>query len=236
MVCSGKTQAVIIVSPTGLPFFLLAASPLRCPMDEGGVSPEKRLAAAGFQPQNVEADDSIVFMLDPDLRIVYCNAAWDLFASQNNGVGLLRSAISGTAILDAIPEPLKSFYARRFAQVATTGSPWEHDYECSSPDRYRLFHMRVLPLSESHLLVENSLRFEEPHGPDRPSMTADPSLYFNKHGILTRCSHCRRTRRVGASGHQWDWVPEYVAKPPGAVSHGLCLNCRAFFYPEIRSR
>jgi len=73
------------------------------------VSPEKRLAAAGFQPQNVETDDSIVFMLDPDLRIVYCNAAWDLFASQNNGVGLLRSTISGTAVLDVIPEPLKSF-------------------------------------------------------------------------------------------------------------------------------
>lgn len=204
-------------------------------MDEVRVSPEKRLAAAGFQPPEVEADHSIIFMLDPNLRIVYCNAAWDLFASRNNGVSLLRSAVSGTAVLDAIPEPLKSFYARHFAQVAAMGTPWEHDYECSSPDLYRLFHMRVLPLSDSYLLVENSLRFEEPHGPDRPSMPADPSLYLNKHGMLTMCSHCRRTRRV-TSEHQWDWVQPYVGKPPGSVSHGLCLNCRAFFYPEIGGR
>ena len=34
------------------------------------------------------------------------------------------------------------------------------------------------------------------------------------------CMHCRRTRRT-EEGDIWDWVPEFLAKPPDNVSHGL---------------
>lgn len=196
------------------------------------VPPEMRLAAAGFDIENLEADNSIVFMLRPDLRIIYCNKAWDLFASQNGGTGLGRNAILGTPILDVIAEPLKSFYANGFAQAKRQGRPWEHDYECSSPDLYRLFHMRVLPLAESYLLVENSLRVERPQGLERPAMPADAALYLTEDGILTMCCHCRRTRRITtAAVPVWDWVPAFLVDPPGRISHGLCRNCRAYFYP-----
>jgi len=197
------------------------------------VPPEMRLEAAGFRIENVEADNSIIFMLNPDLRIIYSNKAWDQFASQNGGKGLNRAAILGTPILDAVAEPLKAFYANAFAEAMEKGRPWGHDYECSSPDSYRLFHMRVLPLANSYLLVENSLRIERPHGPERPAMPASAVSYVSENGILTLCSHCRRTRRIGAAAAPiWDWVPAYLTEPPGPVSHGLCRNCRAYFYPH----
>lgn len=196
--------------------------------------PLASLEAAGFRIENVEADNSIIYILNPDLRIVYCNKAWDQFAYLNGGAGLNRRAILGTPILDVIAEPLKVFYANGFAQAKDKGRPWEHDYECSSPASYRLFHMRVLSLTNSYLFVENSLRFERPHGPERPVMPANADLYLTEAGILTMCCHCRRTRRIGApSVPVWDWVPAYLVEPPGRVSHGLCLNCQAYFYPHL---
>lgn len=198
------------------------------------VAPELRLEAAGFRLESLEADQSIIYMLSPDLRIIYCNKAWDEFASLNGGVNLDRETILGTLILDVIAGPLRPFFASGFAQAQTRLQPWEHDYECSSPDSFRLFHMRVLPLASSYLLVENSLQVERPHGPERPAMPAYPASYLNEHGMLIMCSHCRRTRRIGAGAVSiWDWVPDFLIDPPGRVSHGLCPNCRAYFYPHL---
>lgn len=50
------------------------------------VSPKLHLEAAGFRLASLEADHSIIYMLNPDLRIIYCNKAWDEFASLNGGV------------------------------------------------------------------------------------------------------------------------------------------------------
>ena len=195
--------------------------------------PMLRLAEAGFRIENVEADPAIIYMLDSDLRIIYCNKAWDQFASLNVGTRLNRRAILGMRVLDVVAEPLKAFYENAFTQTEEKSQPWEHDYECSSPDSFRLFHMRVLPLGDSYLLVENSLRFERPHGSERPVMPADSALYVSKDGMLTMCSHCRRTRRTSTTSVLvWDWVPSYLVEPPGRVSHGLCRNCRAYFYPS----
>lgn len=196
--------------------------------------PMLRLAEAGFRIENLEADTSIIYMLDPDLRIIYCNKAWDQFASLNGGTRLNRRAILGTCVLDVVAGPLKAFYDNAFAQANEKGQPWEHDYECSSPSAFRLFHMRVLPLADSYLLVENSFRFERPHGSERPVMPADSALYVSEDGILTMCAHCRRTRRIGTtSAPVWDWVLAYLVEPPGPVSHGLCRNCFAYFYPSL---
>lgn len=196
------------------------------------VPPEMRLTAAGFQLESIEEDHSILYLLRPDLRIAYCNKAWDRFAAENGGVRLNRGEVLGTSVLEIIPEPLRSFYAGGFASAKREFRPWEHDYECSSPDLYRLFHMRVLPLANSYLLVENSLRIERPHGAERPPMPANAALYLNANGLVTMCSHCRRTRRSSTlETPVWDWVPSYLENPPATVSHGLCRNCRAYFYP-----
>jgi hypothetical protein len=65
---------------------------------------------------NLEADHSIIYMLGRDLRIVYCNKAWDEFASLNGGVGLNRKSVLGKSVVDVIAEPLRPFFANGFAQ------------------------------------------------------------------------------------------------------------------------
>ena len=205
-------------------------------VDGGGIDPELsdllRLEAAGLHVENVETDPSVMYMLSPTLRIVYCNRAWDEFAAANGGVGIDRCAVQGTSALDVIAEPLRGFYSNAFERVQSESRPWEHDFECSSAGLFRLFHMRVLPLGASFLLVENSLRIERPHSPDLTDIANSPA-YVDEHGIVTMCCHCRRTRRIGSGEIPvWEWVAEFLTNAPGLVSHGLCMNCRAFFYSD----
>ena len=105
-----------------------------------------------------ERDPDVVFILDRELRIVFCNAAWDRFARENDGESLLRPAPYGNSVLDAVPERLKRLYASAYRQVLMTCKDWEHHYECSSPQVYRMFRMTVqLDRTASFLVVRNSL-------------------------------------------------------------------------------
>jgi hypothetical protein len=84
------------------------------PDDFNFVPPERRLEDAGFRLTRLEDDPSIVYLLGADLRIVYCNKAWDDFAASNGGVGLNREAVLGASVMEAIAMPLRPFYARAF--------------------------------------------------------------------------------------------------------------------------
>jgi hypothetical protein len=109
--------------------------------------------------------------------------------------------------------------------------PWEHSYECSSPECYREYHMQVLPLqAPPRLVVVNSLVVEKAHERIvRPPLTA---LYRTTGGVIGMCMHCRRTQRSDRSD-VWDWVPAFLATPPDNVSHGLCSTCFRYYYPQV---
>ncbi len=180
-----------------------------------------------------ERDDSVVYALDADLRILYCNAAWSEFASANKGETANAGSVLGTPVLEAMSEPLKSFYKSAFGEVRQTGQPWEKCYECSSPELFRRFRMRVRFLPEwDILLVSSSLELEYPHGPGRQSRVFDPAFHQNRDGFVAMCSSCRRTRQAGRE--LWDWVPELVEKMPRNVTHGLCPVCLDYFLGTIQ--
>lgn len=181
-------------------------------------------------PRSVlEHSKAVICVLDPDLRITYCNPAWDEFARQNSGQDVLAQGVVGSRLLDVVAEPLRAFYEDIFQRAETTGQVQEFDYECSSSELYRSFHMQVLPLKEPHgFLVMHSLRVEKPLD-FRPTQAPDDARYAGSDGIIVMCCHCRRTRRFQDS-HAWDWVPVYLERRSG-VSHGLCGICHAYFYP-----
>ena len=41
----------------------------------------------------IEQDPSVIFVLDREYRLRWCNAAWDQFARENNGEQLLRDSL-----------------------------------------------------------------------------------------------------------------------------------------------
>jgi PAS domain-containing protein len=190
---------------------------------------ERILVSTGFSTRSLQLNPDVIFVLDRRHRIAYCNPAWDIFAKQNNGMHLDGSEVVGRDCLQGAPDFLRNWYKKLYRWVRKNQKPWEHDYQCSSPQRFRAFHMRVLPVGRSYLLVENSLLVERPHR--RKSTVGPDAVYINKYGWIVMCAHCRRTERISEGGErEWHWIPAYIAKAPAPVSGGICPACVSYYF------
>jgi len=178
----------------------------------------------------VEKNAAVMFSLDGNLNITYCNPAWDHFAMANGGQHLCVPAPIGRCILDYIAGPDREYFAKHYKRVIRQSEVWERDYECSSADVYRKFRLRVVPFRKKvGLAVLNSLIVEEPH---QIAATAPvEEAYRRPDGLIVMCASCRRTRRIGPVEH-WDWVPAFVEEFPPRTTHGVCLPCRELYYPD----
>jgi hypothetical protein len=179
----------------------------------------------------VEADTAVIFCLDADLRITYCNPAWDRFALANGGTHLCRPTPIGISVLDYISGPDKQYFAKQYRRVIGREEPWERDYECSSANVYRRFRLRVVPMQKRPgLFVVNSLRVEHAH--QLTACAGIESEYRRPDGFIVMCASCRRTRRYCPGMDVWDWVPTFVDTFPLRTTHGVCSPCRELYYPD----
>ena len=180
--------------------------------------------------QALQRSAALSYILDSQLRLMYCNPAWNRFARLNGAPQLTSKAVVGCDLLDALPDSLKALYFDAFRQVLNAGRIWEQSYECSSPTSSRKFRMRIHLLKpQDWFVVTNTLIVERSL---RGTATTDPNPYVDANGLVTICAHCRCSLRV-LSRDQWDFVTEYISPPRESavrVSHGLCPVCRAYFY------
>ena len=172
--------------------------------------------------------DDTAFAVSRELALVRTNAAWTRFARANGGEELLERFGRGSSIMSAVPAVLQPFYRSGYARVWATGERWEHDYECSSPERYRRFRMFVHQIDHAFLVVVNAAIVDDPH--DREASSPEESRYATD-GVITMCSNCRRVRNRSGE-KRWDWVPAFVAHLPQNVSHGICDACAPLYYGE----
>lgn len=190
------------------------------------LAPDFRPFLEGQDLDDLEASDNTVVGLRDDLTIGYVNGAWARFAEEAGA----EPATPLGHVLEAFAEPLRPFYRELFQRVRREGEPEVHTYECSSPERFRQFQLRVIPLAHGGLLLIHHRASDRPH--DRLPHPADPSVYRDEHGLLTQCAHCRMVRRVD-NPSTWDWVPELVQTQAEHVSHGLCPVCFRHYYPDL---
>jgi PAS domain-containing protein len=179
-----------------------------------------------------ETDQDVLYLLDADLRIAECNAGWDKFAAENGGVGISRTEVRGRPIFDFIPEVLVRFYRNKFAEALRGGHWIGFDYECSTPDVFRQFHMALRSVEYSGLLVVNSYLANQRIPLASPDQVLADAAYLSPGGMITMCAHCRRTRRQDDS-NTWDWVPRFLRYTGRKTSHGLCPRCTAYLYPDL---
>jgi hypothetical protein len=171
-----------------------------------------------------EAPD-VVVGLWPDHRIAYVNPAWFRFAEENGAASeFARDWTVGRSLMDAVPEVLRPEYEAGYARCLRSGKPWHEDYECSTPDVFRLFHAVTYPIGAGEgLLSVHSLRLERPH--EATPAGLDLSRFVDAHGLMKQCAYCRRFAEA-AQPSRWWWVADWVREPPWArVSHGLCAPC-----------
>lgn len=177
----------------------------------------------------VECSKDVIYIVDSELRITYSNPAWDQFALANGGAEVVAARILGTDLMRVIPEPLQRFYAEVLDRCRRDRVTYDFDFECSSAELYRLRHMHILPMKRSgELVIVTSARVEHIH--DGPSLSP-AAAYFNAHGLITMCCHCRRTQRADQAG-VWDWVPAFLEGHNWQVTHGMCPVCVSYFYSD----
>lgn len=183
--------------------------------------------------QALDRSPSVSYILDAQQRFLYCNPAWDKFASSNGAPELTGETVVGFRLFDAIPDALKDFYSHAFETVISAERVWEQSYECSSPDFFRKYRMRIHPMkSRSWFLVTNRLIIERGH---QDARKPDHKKYVQDTGLITMCIHCRCANRVDSPA-QWDFVPEYLqlqGKDSLILSHGFCAVCQTYYYPEL---
>ncbi len=177
----------------------------------------------------VATADNTAYVLSSDLRIVCTNEGWERFARANEGERVLADWRPGRSVVDAICEELRPFYVEGFARTRESGRPWEHDYECSTPGRFRLFRMIAYPTYDG-FVVTHALRIARPH--DRAECS--PADVYAAHGVVTMCAHCRRVRHPSFA-NRWDWVPGYVQAMPEGTTHSLCPACKRYYYGAVSS-
>lgn len=173
-----------------------------------------------------EDDPAVIYVLDRDFRLRYCNAAWDRFAVENGGAPqLLRERQIGRDVMLITPVPLIRFYSALFNRVLNRHLNADHIYDCSSPNLIRQFHMHVqrleTPRGAPSLLVVNSLLKEQPLPEGE---WGDSDALRHENGSIVMCAHCRRTL-VPNSAELWVWVAEYVRETPKDAIHSLCGVC-----------
>ena len=130
----------------------------------------------------------------------------------------------GACVDDALPEVLRELYVRAFDTTLRSGRVWEHEYDCSSPERARRFRMRVLPVDGVFLVVVNTRVIDQPHA---PGPSAELAAY-EREGIVRMCAHCRRVN-YRADPLRWDWVPALLTGAQMNISHALCELCAVYY-------
>jgi hypothetical protein len=187
----------------------------------------------GVPKRVLEGSPYACFALNESLEIAYCNSAWDRFALKNGGTQrVLAAKVCSRNLFEFIPEELKDFYSGLFARARRLGCEVTHDYECSTPDAFRLFRMQIYPLRAGEgFIVINSLKVEGPHSRER--CQENDAVYKNRYGLIRMCANCRRTSRA-VQPDVWDWVPSYLGR--NDVTHGICTFCLDYYYGKYKPR
>jgi hypothetical protein len=179
--------------------------------------------------RTVDQSPLVSYAVDANLCLMYCNPAWNRFAADNGAPELVGAGALGTDLRRVMGEDLRPFYLHAFEWTAQSGEVWECLYECSSPQAFRKFQMRIHPLRPAGWsLITNAPVIERPH---TGAVTTGLTNYTNSDAQIALCSHCRGSRRTDGL-EQWDFVPAHLERTLDNISHTLCPLCRAYFYPE----
>jgi hypothetical protein len=181
--------------------------------------------ASRFRLDALERDSSSIAAIARDGRIGWLNPGWFRFARANGGAGAAIDV--GDNYFAGISGEVRLLFEHAVEHCLASGAPLEQDYECSSANQFRAFHLQMLPLGTDALLLVHSLVEARSH--DRAAEPADEAHFRNEKGVLTQCSNCRRVRSDPEGS--WHWVPAWVERLPERVTHVLCPVCRGFYWP-----
>lgn len=198
-------------------------SPLRFPV----------ALAPRFSVEELEQSPSTIVVVDRLGQILWVNAAWWRFAEENGGA---VEAWVPRCYYDGITQPLRDYYREAFADALETATVFTQEYDCSSVETHRLYHLRALPIDRSWLILEHSLRIsrsldEHPEGEREEALI---ETYRTEAGLILQCGNCRRVKHPDSQA--WNFVSALVAKVDARTSHCICTSCIGFYWRRPQGR
>lgn len=175
-----------------------------------------------FDEALLSASPSTIAVIDRDGEVLWRNPAWWQFAIDN---GADAASVSIPSYFDAIQGSFRDHYERAFANALATDTVFEQEYECSSPQRRRLFRLRAMPIGGAGLVLEHSLIAEAPLPADAEWPA---SAYEGPQGTIAQCGNCRRVHHLPSSA--WHWVPALIENVHPKTSHVICPSCVGFYW------
>ena len=108
--------------------------------------------------------DSMVYVADEELRLVYTNTQWQSFANDNGGTQLAVPPRS-THLLESMGGKQRERWASIY-ELLLDGqlSHYEEDFICSSPEEHRIYRLRSTPVRDEHgkrFLVHHTVRIDD---------------------------------------------------------------------------
>jgi hypothetical protein len=202
-------------------------------------APDFETLLEGFDREVLQSESKIILGLWPDYTMAGLNPGWHRFAEANGGQASISENWGiGSNALDAISPALRGFYQKAYGDCLNRCHPegelFQHEYECSSKETFRRFHMTIYSLGERQgLLIAHSLVYESAHDPaERAPQVADESRCRHADGIIYQCMYCRKVRHLEENS-RWDWIPDWVERSPRSTSHVICGLCRKHYFEKL---
>ena len=178
----------------------------------------------------LSSSKDVICIVDKELKLMGYNKAWVDFAKSNDGETALTGFPLQTSISKAGDGPVGNYVLQGYDRALRDHKPFEHQYECSSPEKFRVFHQTAYPISGAKgLVITHHLVVEKDHEESEESFA---SRFQNSHEILIQCANCRKVRDP-QDEKTWLWVPALVKNQLPNVSHGICNPCVDHYYGDL---
>ncbi len=178
-----------------------------------------------FTEEILDASASSIAVIDARSSVLWVNRRW-----REVGIRHGLETAPGTPYFGGTSGPLLSLLEAAFANAFSMGAVYELEYECSSPEDRRRFHLRALPVNGEAHVLDHALVAVEPI--DEESHPPLEEHYLRATATILQCSNCRRVHHSKTDA--WHWVPAWVRRSHARTSHGICPGCMRFYYAQPR--
>ncbi|OMH29456.1 hypothetical protein [Motiliproteus sp. MSK22-1] len=194
------------------------------------IEPDFATRISHLDIDGIDCSTDSIYLLDEFLNIAGYNQYYLQFATENGAKHIEERYGLGKSVLSAISGDLKIYYRNSYTNALRNNSVFVQDYQCSSCDKFRLFHQTAYPIHgrvglvlTNHCVIERDVK---------DSSVRLGQEHYNLHGFVVQCSNCRKIQNHSKL-NKWDWIPEALEQQLPNTSHSLCLHCLDHYYPDL---
>jgi hypothetical protein len=173
----------------------------------------------------MRSDKTIRYWINSQDQITRVNEAWQTFAAENGGVGLVGEQTIGRSLWDFIADPTTRQLYRQLLARVRRGQPAQFLLRCDSPTCVRLVEMTIRADEPASVEFASRILRQEQRELPLPRM----AKVERSHALLRCCAWCSR---IEASSGEWLDIAAaaiqlrlFELRQIPDLTHGICEAC-----------